>query len=338
MGENKEDNKNIPKLIGDNLLRGYTLLANTCEQCHSVPMMRTKQGQEICVACIDTVRHIPSLPEKVDKTSSSTSPKANGLDDKSKEEEYIIISDNNAIAEKGSNKSRKNKKDEKDKKDKEDDNSNKKKNKNKEDKENHTKTTLNTHKQTSQGKNAKGTSHGQRYFVIDTTAALATTSTSASLAIVEHVNKQSDIKTSTKPETIPAKKEAKQTNPHAKTKERMQATIRIATNALNKDLSSLLSPGSDSSNTAPIKSIDEYSMGLDQLKERIKLLRVLITAFKSLGYENGVNYSVETKVMDNLIEVSRCICAAPEENANDVISKRKLIKCVCKLIIIVKDL
>ncbi len=61
--ERKKREDNASGKMGELLLKGWTMLGSSCEDCY-VPLMRNKQMDEICVVCERNYRK--DLPKKVD--------------------------------------------------------------------------------------------------------------------------------------------------------------------------------------------------------------------------------------------------------------------------------
>ena len=61
--ERKKREDNASGRMGELLLKGWTMLGSSCEECF-VPLMRNKQMDEICVVCERNYRK--DLPKKVE--------------------------------------------------------------------------------------------------------------------------------------------------------------------------------------------------------------------------------------------------------------------------------
>lgn len=61
--ERKKREDNASGRMGELLLKGWTMLGSSCEECY-VPLMRNKQMDEICVVCERNYRK--DLPKKVE--------------------------------------------------------------------------------------------------------------------------------------------------------------------------------------------------------------------------------------------------------------------------------
>ena len=59
--ERKKREDNASGRMGELLLKGWTMLGSSCEECY-VPLMRNKQMDEICVVCERNYRK--DLPKK----------------------------------------------------------------------------------------------------------------------------------------------------------------------------------------------------------------------------------------------------------------------------------
>ncbi len=59
--ERKKRENNASGRMGELLLKGWTMLGSSCDEC-SVPLMRNKQMDEICVVCERNYRK--DLPKK----------------------------------------------------------------------------------------------------------------------------------------------------------------------------------------------------------------------------------------------------------------------------------
>ncbi len=61
--ERKKREDNASGKMGELLLKGWTMLGSSCEECY-VPLMRNKQMDEICVVCERNYRKdLPKKPE-----------------------------------------------------------------------------------------------------------------------------------------------------------------------------------------------------------------------------------------------------------------------------------
>jgi uncharacterized Zn finger protein (UPF0148 family) len=62
--ERKKRENNASGRMGELLLKGWTMLGSSCDECN-VPLMRNKQMDEICVVCEKNYRKdLQKTPEK----------------------------------------------------------------------------------------------------------------------------------------------------------------------------------------------------------------------------------------------------------------------------------
>ena len=65
----------VSAMMGKMLLQGWTMLNDTCDDCSITPLMRNKNGESVCVRCVD--EHATSVQEVPMLLQNLSNPKLN---------------------------------------------------------------------------------------------------------------------------------------------------------------------------------------------------------------------------------------------------------------------